>query len=183
MWRLKNKYFPNPYICIKRKEKKMAEKLKLGTINKLPNEVIDRTLTSVEVEPTQEEQVITAPEGYNGFNEVKVKGARLQQKIVTPSKETQVIKADDGYYGLSDVIVSPPVIDGEGLLEAINNKISNAETSINQNIANAETNINANIDETETNINDSLQVVIDYANGEIDRMIDERLAVDLEADY
>ena len=97
----------------------MAEKLKLGTINKLPNEVIDRTLTSTTIEPTQEEQVITAPEGYNGFNEVKVKGARLQQKIVTPSKETQVIKADDGYYGLSDVIVSATPFNNDDVIEEI----------------------------------------------------------------
>lgn len=83
----------------------MAKTLKIYSVDGIKDEVIDRTLTSTTIEPTQEEQIITAPEGYNGFNEVKVKGARLQQKIVTPSKETQVIKADEGYYGLSDVIV------------------------------------------------------------------------------
>ena len=44
----------------------------------------------------------------------------LQTKIVTPSKEIQVITADEGYYGLREVIVSPPVVDGDSLLEAIN---------------------------------------------------------------
>lgn len=44
----------------------------------------------------------------------------LQTKIVTPSKETQVVTADEGYFGLREVIVSPPVIDGDSLLEAIN---------------------------------------------------------------
>lgn len=57
-------------------------------------------------------------------NKVGEKYADLQTKIVTPSKETQVITADEGYYGLREVIVSPPVIDSEGLLEAIN-EISN----------------------------------------------------------
>lgn len=91
------------------------ENLKVFGNEQLKKDYIDRILTSVEIEPTQEEQVITAPEGYNGFNEVKVKGARLQQKIVTPSKEIQVIKADDGYYGLSDVIVSATPFNNDDL--------------------------------------------------------------------
>lgn len=97
------------------------ENLKVFGNEQLKKDYIDRTLTSVEIEPTQEEQVIKAPEGYNGFNEVKVKGARLQQKIVTPSKEIQVIKADDGYYGLSDVIVSATPFNNDDVVEEINN--------------------------------------------------------------
>lgn len=108
-----------------------------------------------------------------------INNGRLQQKIVTPSNEIQVIKADDGYYGLSDVIVSPPVIDGEVLLEAINV----AKNNINENV----NSVKNNVDEAETSINNSLKVVIDFANGEIDKIVDERIneriAVDLGADY
>ena len=73
----------------------------------------------------------------------------LQTKIVTPSKETQVVTADEGYFGLREVIVSPPTVDGDSLLEAINSvntNINNIGTSVNSNIDEAETNINSNID-------------------------------------
>ena len=103
----------------------------------------------------------------------------LQTKIVTPSKETQVITADEGHYGLREVIVGAPAVDGDSLLEAINV----AKNSINQNI----NSVNTNVDEAETSINDNLKIVIDFANGEIDKIVDERIneriAVDLGADY
>lgn len=44
----------------------------------------------------------------------------LQTKIVTPSKETQVITADEGYYGLREVIVGAPLIDGEEIINRVN---------------------------------------------------------------
>ena len=52
-------------------------------------------------------------------NKVGEKYADLQTKIVTPSKETQVITPDDGYYGLKEVIVNPPEIDGETIIDKI----------------------------------------------------------------
>nr|DAR54932.1 MAG TPA: hypothetical protein [Caudoviricetes sp.] len=51
---------------------------------------------------------------------VAEKGADLQRKIITPTKETQVVTADEGYYGLSEVIVSPPTIDGEEIIQKVN---------------------------------------------------------------
>ena len=44
----------------------------------------------------------------------------LQTKIVTPTKETQVVTPDEGYYGLREVVVSPPVIDGEEIINKVN---------------------------------------------------------------
>lgn len=52
---------------------------------------------------------------------VAEKSADLQRKIITPTKETQVVTPDEGYYGLSEVIVSPPTIDGDEILKAVNN--------------------------------------------------------------
>ena len=52
-------------------------------------------------------------------NKVGEKYADLQTKIVTPSKETQVITPDDGYYGLKEVIVSPPEIDGQQIIDKV----------------------------------------------------------------
>lgn len=51
---------------------------------------------------------------------VAEKGADLQRKIITPTKETQVVTPDEGYYGLSEVIVSPPTIDGEEIIQKVN---------------------------------------------------------------
>lgn len=98
----------------------MSKELVVHGTEKFKQDYIDRTLTNLEAEATQEEQTIKAPEGYNGFDEVKVKAAKLQQKIVTPTKEIQQIKPDEGYYGLGEVIVAPPVIDGEAIIEAVN---------------------------------------------------------------
>ena len=64
-------------------------------------------------------------------NKVGEKYADLQTKIVTPSKETQVITPDDGYYGLKEVIVNPPEIDGETIIDKISNKLTETNQSIN----------------------------------------------------
>lgn len=53
-------------------------------------------------------------------NKVGEKYADLQTKIITPSKETQVVTPDEGYYGLREVVVSPPVIDGEEIINKVN---------------------------------------------------------------
>lgn len=99
-------------------------------------------------------------------NKVGEKYADLQTKIVTPSKETQVITADEGYYGLREVIVSPPTVDGDSLLEAINS-IKNNVDEVKSDIENSVNNINANIDGAKNNIENSVKTNLDNAETNI----------------
>lgn len=72
------------------------------------------------VNPTREEQVVKADDGFSGLNEVTINPLSLQAKTVTPTKESQVIEADSEYVGLNNVTVEAVTNEIDSNIQASN---------------------------------------------------------------
>ena len=72
------------------------------------------------VNPTREEQVVKADDGFSGLNEVTINPPSLQAKTVTPTKESQVIEADSEYVGLNNVTVEAVTNEIDSNIQASN---------------------------------------------------------------
>lgn len=97
-----------------------------ATLKAVAGTIKDIKLQSKTVTPTEEQQVVTFDDGYDGLAAVTVEAAelgglteeeaqamvdeaianlKLQTKTVAPTEEQQTITADEGYFGLASVIV------------------------------------------------------------------------------
>ena len=96
-----------------------------ATLKAVAGTIKDIKLQSKTVTPTEEQQVVTFDDGYDGLVAVTVDAAelglteeeaqamvdeaianlKLQTKTVAPTEEQQTITADEGYFGLASVIV------------------------------------------------------------------------------
>ncbi len=99
-----------------------------ATLKAVAGTIKDIKLQSKTVTPTEEQQVVTFDDGYDGLAAVTVEAAelgggglteeeaqamvdeaianlKLQTKTVTPTEEQQTVTADEGYFGLASVIV------------------------------------------------------------------------------